>query len=115
MYVPPLMRPLVLIADIDKDVIVVTTVVVRINKIAWPEITLDVKISRNQLIESMIERMMGYLPTPVCATTQESRRKSITPQMLRRHRISTPWIHPNFTPDAEDFNCGTFNVCEPGP
>lgn len=31
--VPPLMRPFVLIADIDKDVIVVTTVVVRINKI----------------------------------------------------------------------------------
>lgn len=35
-FVPPLMRPFVLIADIDKDVIVVTTVVVRINKIPWP-------------------------------------------------------------------------------
>lgn len=34
---PPLMRPFVLIADIDNDVIVVTVVVVKINKIASPK------------------------------------------------------------------------------
>lgn len=38
-FIPPLMRPFVLIADIDSDVIVVTIVVVRINKIAWPAIS----------------------------------------------------------------------------
>lgn len=44
--VPPLIRPLVLIADIDKDVIVVTTVVVRISKIAWPRNDIiDIKIN----------------------------------------------------------------------
>jgi hypothetical protein len=35
---------------------------------------------------------------PDCPTTQERRRNSITPQMFKRHGISTPWIHPSFTP-----------------
>ena len=38
------------------------------------------------------------VPIPAWATTHERRRKSITPQMLSRHRMSTPWIHPNWYP-----------------
>jgi len=32
---------------------------------------------------------------PACPTTQESRKYSITPHMLRRHPKSTPFIQPN--------------------
>lgn len=67
---PPLTTPFVLIADIDKAVIVVTTVVVEIRKMPWR--------------------------TPAWPTTQLRRRKSITPQMFKIHRISTPLIQPNF-------------------
>lgn len=35
---------------------------------------------------------------PACATTHESRRKSITPHMFSRHGMRTPCIHPNFIP-----------------
>lgn len=59
-----------LMADIDRAVIVVTTVVVNINIIDW------------------------Y--TPAWPTTQLKRRNNITPQMLSKHLISTPFIHPNF-------------------
>lgn len=70
-WLPPLMTPLVLIADIDKDVILVTIVVVKINRKpckipAWP-------------------------------TTQLKRKNNITPQILSRHRIRTPFIQPNFS------------------
>lgn len=38
-FIPPFISPFVLIADMDKDVMVVTTVVVRIKSIDCPEIT----------------------------------------------------------------------------
>lgn len=66
---PPLMTPFVLIADIDSAVIVVTAVVVSINK-----------------KPSMM---------PACPTTQLRRRKSITPHIFSRQRMSTPLIQPN--------------------
>ena len=43
--IPPLIKPLVLIADIDSDVIVVTTVVVRISKIDSPEKFIQINYS----------------------------------------------------------------------
>lgn len=40
--------------------------------------------------------MLLTLPTPVSATTQESRKNNITPHILKRHLIKTPWTQPNF-------------------
>jgi hypothetical protein len=39
-----------------------------------------------------------YLLIPDCATTQDKRKNSITPQMLRRQGMSTPCIQPSLTP-----------------
>ena len=47
--------------------------------------------------------MMSDWKIPACATTQDRRRKSMTPHMLRRHGISTPCIHPNFIPMWPDW------------
>jgi hypothetical protein len=41
-----------------------------------------------------------FIPIPAWPVTHERRRKSITPQMFRRHRTKTPLIHPNFTVDS---------------
>lgn len=35
---------------------------------------------------------------PACPTIQGSLKKSITPQILSRHGVNTPSIHPNFMP-----------------
>ena len=45
-----------------------------------------------------LQRVMTIRPCqmPACPTTQVSLRKSMVPQMLRRHLINTPSIHPNF-------------------
>lgn len=69
-YVPPLTRPLVLIAD--KEKVVISMMISDINIIA---------------IESKM---------PACPTIHGSRRKSITPHILSKHGFSTPSIHPNF-------------------
>lgn len=42
--------------------------------------------------------MMMLCSMPACATTHDSRRKSITPHILSRHGMRTPWIHPSFIP-----------------
>lgn len=42
--------------------------------------------------------MMTLCNIPACATTQDNRKKSITPHMFKRHGIRTPWIHPSFIP-----------------
>lgn len=68
---PPRIRPLVETADIEMVVIIVTQLQRVITRIPWS--------------------------IPHCPTTQESLRNSITPQMLSKHRINTPWIHPNFS------------------
>ena len=39
----------------------------------------------------------------------------MTPQILRRHRIKTPWIHPNFIPLVAGFSCNNGTVVVPGP
>lgn len=77
---PPATSPFVLIADMEVVVITHTTAEM-----------------------AMIRRVC---PIPDCATTQDNRRKSITPQMLSKHGISTPWIHPNFTPCPPDLFAG---------
>lgn len=71
-YIPPLTRPLVLIADSDK---VVITIIIR-----------DMKIIK---IESNI---------PACPTIHGILKNNITPQILSRHEFSTPSIQPNFIP-----------------
>ena len=45
-----------------------------------------------------IPLMMTLCSMPACATTHDNRRKSITPHILSRHGIRTPWIHPSFIP-----------------
>lgn len=79
---PPFITPFVLIADIDRAVMEVTTVVVSIKTMASP----------TKIEESIfnVNYHIYYLPTPACATTQLKRRKSMTPQMLRRHLTRTP-------------------------
>ena len=39
--------------------------------------------------------MHSILPIPACPTTQEILMNSMTPQMLRRHLVNTPWIQPS--------------------
>lgn len=52
--------------------------------------------------------LLSQLPMPACATTQDSLRNSMTPQMLSRFRTSTPLIHPNLTaPSASATNVDT--------
>lgn len=43
----------------------------------------------------------SVLPIPAWATTQERRKKSMTPHMLRRSRTSTPLIQPNLTTPSD--------------
>jgi len=48
---------------------------------------------------SIINSNLNYdLQIPESATTQEIRRKSITPQMLNMFRMRTPSIQPNLSP-----------------
>lgn len=62
-------------------------------------------------VDLLILRERQFLPTPAWPTTQERRRKSITPQMLRRHRTKTPWIQPNLVAPSPSF-CPKFScVC----
>ena len=68
-YSPPLTSPLVQTADMDNVVRVVTT--------------------------ADRSTMTVAKPIPACPTTQESRKYSITPHMLRRQPNNTPLIQPN--------------------
>ena len=67
---PPFTSPLVQTADMDNVVRVVTTA------------------DRSTITVAK--------PIPACPTTQESRKYSMTPHMLRRQPNSTPLTHPNF-------------------
>ena len=42
--------------------------------------------------------IMMLCSMPACATTHDNRRNSITPHILSRHGMRTPWIHPSFIP-----------------
>lgn len=81
-------------ADMDSAVSVVTVAERHIITIAKPE---NDKFSRKFQILIILFHELLYAPIPACATTQESRRKSMTPQIFSKQRTSTPSIQPNLT------------------
>ena len=100
---PPPTSPLVVMADVDRAVTRVIQVEIPMIINVCPE--WGFSRQQQQILVCMIILFFFFLffhfrnnlQIPDCATTQEMRMKSITPQMLNILRIKTPSIHPNLT------------------
>jgi len=54
-----------------------------------------------------------YLLIPDWATTQDKRKNNITPQMLRRQGMNTPWIQPSLIPWVSPVSGGLCSSMSP--
>jgi hypothetical protein len=91
---PPPISPLVAIADMERAVINVMKVEIAMMINVCPIVFYKSIYSNYQFTINL------DLQIPERATTQEIRRKSMTPQMLNMLRMRTPSIQPNLSPNG---------------